>query len=228
MVAGEKGRARRQESFERTVMTRLSSMSTAKATDGDRTAVHANDVSSSSSSSSSSSDKHRRKNRSILDGTDDVTLMAKARRSSKVVPGMFYESSLLYYGDTAVLWNVDEFMDVKKWREDAMRRSRNNGNVRREGRMEPRGNDASVSSYASAVVVLSGCAVGGRRRRDEDEDEDEDEERRATNRSDGPMGVDGGGGDRPGHEGMPSRRRRFRAMCDGWYRNSLDGGEGMT
>jgi hypothetical protein len=174
-------------------------MSTTKAAEGDTVA---NDA---------SADRQRRKNKSILDGTDDVTLAASAKRASKVAPGMFYDASVHYFGDTAVIWDMREFMKVRKWREDAMRRSRNNCIVRK----------------ASADVTVAGCGVGGRKRRGEEE-----ERRHTTPRDDGAMAVDmrddddGRGGDRAGHKRMPSRKKRFRAMCDMLYQNSLEGGKG--
>mmetsp|Transcript_35472 Transcript_35472/g.62265 ORF Transcript_35472/g.62265 Transcript_35472/m.62265 type:complete len:206 (-) Transcript_35472:232-849(-) len=66
-----------------------------------------------------------KKKESILDGTDWITRTAAKKRSSKVARGVFFDSDIQYFGETVVIWDVNEFMEVPKWREDAMRRSRN-------------------------------------------------------------------------------------------------------
>lgn len=65
-----------------------------------------------------------RKNKSILDGTDAITRMATKKRNSKVAKGSFHDDNIQYFGETVVIWNIREFMNVTKWREDAMRRSK--------------------------------------------------------------------------------------------------------
>ena len=42
----------------------------------------------------------------------------------KVAPGRFAEESIHYLGDMVCLWDVNQFMSNRKWREDAVRRSR--------------------------------------------------------------------------------------------------------
>jgi len=61
-----------------------------------------------------------RKNQSILDGNDIITRMATQKRKCKVVKGAFHESNIQYFGETVVIWNIREFMNVTKWREDAI------------------------------------------------------------------------------------------------------------
>ena len=65
-----------------------------------------------------------RKNQSILDGNDIITRMATQKRKCKVAKGAFHESNIQYFGETVVIWNIREFMNVTKWREDAIRRSK--------------------------------------------------------------------------------------------------------
>jgi hypothetical protein len=65
-----------------------------------------------------------RKNQSILDGNDIITRLATQKRKCKVVKGAFHESNIQYFGETVVIWNIREFMNVTKWREDAIRRSK--------------------------------------------------------------------------------------------------------
>ncbi|KAL3807983.1 hypothetical protein ACHAXA_000953 [Cyclostephanos tholiformis] len=167
-------------------------MSATTATEGDRVA---ND----------SSDRQRRKNKSIIDGTDDITRAASAKRASRVVPGMFFDASIHYFGETVVIWDVREFMGVKKWREDAIRRSRNNGIIRKMDRL------------GAAAIAVDGCGVGGGKRKCEDE---------GHTPCDGPIVVamgedDEGRSDFAGRKEMPSRKKRFRAICDRLYQNSL-------
>src|SRR5210317_1339714 len=65
-----------------------------------------------------------RKNQSILDGNDIITRLATQKRKCKVAKGAFHESNIQYFGETVVIWNIREFMNVTKWREDAIRRSK--------------------------------------------------------------------------------------------------------
>ena len=65
-----------------------------------------------------------RKNQSILDGNDIITRLATQKRKCKVVKGAFHDSNIQYFGETVVIWNIREFMNVTKWREDAIRRSK--------------------------------------------------------------------------------------------------------
>lgn len=50
--------------------------------------------------------------------------MATHKRKCKVVKGAFHDSNIQYFGETVVIWNIREFMNVTKWREDAIRRSK--------------------------------------------------------------------------------------------------------
>lgn len=60
----------------------------------------------------------------ILNGTDEITLAAAEKRNAKVLSGAFHESNLEYFGDTITVWDVREFLDNPKWRDDALRKSR--------------------------------------------------------------------------------------------------------
>ncbi len=60
----------------------------------------------------------------ILNGTDEITLAAAEKRNAKVLPGAFHESNLEYFGDTVTVWDVREFLNNPKWRDDALRKSR--------------------------------------------------------------------------------------------------------
>mmetsp|Transcript_31634 Transcript_31634/g.63077 ORF Transcript_31634/g.63077 Transcript_31634/m.63077 type:complete len:149 (+) Transcript_31634:481-927(+) len=60
----------------------------------------------------------------ILNGTDEITLAAAEKRNAKVLSGAFHESNLEYFGDTVTVWDVSEFLDNPKWRDDALRKSR--------------------------------------------------------------------------------------------------------
>ena len=94
-----------------------------------------------------------RKNQSILDGNDIITRLATQKRKCKVVKGAFHDSNIQYFGETVVIWNTREFMNVTKWREDAIRRSRRKvegsaggvGVGRGGGKKRGRSNDDSSS-----------------------------------------------------------------------------------
>jgi hypothetical protein len=59
----------------------------------------------------------------VLKGTTDVQQQAKAKRAMAVLPGSFRESGFLFLNQTITIWNRQEFMSNKKWREDAVRRA---------------------------------------------------------------------------------------------------------
>jgi hypothetical protein len=50
--------------------------------------------------------------------------LATQKRKCKVAKGAFHESNIQYFGETVVIWNIRDFMNVTKWREDAIRRSK--------------------------------------------------------------------------------------------------------
>ena len=52
-----------------------------------------------------------KRKKAILDGTNVITELAKKKRASKVTPGLFHDTSIEYFGETAVLWNVGEFLE---------------------------------------------------------------------------------------------------------------------
>lgn len=136
-------------------------------------------------------DRHKRYIESILNGSDEITIAAKAKRSSRVGPRMFVEANIEYFGDTVVLWEMREFINVPKWREDAMRRSR---------RMKK-----------DNVVIGRGVGSGSKRKGNNQSDD-------VTVRSEGKEeGADGLGG---GIQYL-SRRKRFRALCQQWYQCSM-------
>lgn len=59
----------------------------------------------------------------VLKGTTDVQKRAKAKRATAVLPGSFRESGFSFLNQTITIWNRQEFMSNKKWREDAVRRA---------------------------------------------------------------------------------------------------------
>lgn len=136
-------------------------------------------------------DRHKRYIESILNGSDEITIAAKAKRSSRVGSGVFVETNIEYFGDTVVLWDMREFMNVPKWREDAMRRSR--------------------GMKKDNVVVGRGVGSGSKRKGFNQSDD-------FTVRSEGMEKIaDGVGG---GIQYL-SRKKRFRALCKQWYQSSL-------
>lgn len=77
----------------------------------------------------------------VMNGTTPIQLKAKAIRSKVIMtnasagaggksvsvgsktPSLFKEPNFQYLGDTVVIWNLKEYLDQPKWREDALRRS---------------------------------------------------------------------------------------------------------
>lgn len=144
------------------------------------------------------SDRLRRRNKSILEGTDEITRAASAKRASKVAPGIFHDPNVHYFGETVVIWDVREFLNVQKWREDAMRRSRNNSS-RKDGR---------------AVSAVGGG--GGRKRKS-----GEGDTRHGSTAVAVVAGKEEWRNDDVGGEKNLSRKKRFRALCDRLHRKSL-------
>lgn len=130
----------------------------------------------------------------MLDGTDRITQAAKKKRESKVGPGAFHDSNLQYFGDTVVIWDVKEFMANPKWREDAMRRSRNRKDV------------------DSMKLVDLGAVAGKKKRKRRGGDEE------AQGVAAGKKGGEAKGG---GKKKPSSRKKRFEAICDRLYQQSL-------
>lgn len=100
-----------------------------------------------------------RKNQSILDGNDIITRLATQKRKCKVVKGAFHDSNIQYFGETVVIWNIREFMNVTKWREDAIRRSKRKvegsagGVGGRGGKKRGRNNDDDSSGGVDAATT---------------------------------------------------------------------------
>eukprot|EP00578_Thalassiosira_sp_NH16_P025988 CAMPEP_0181091300 /NCGR_PEP_ID=MMETSP1071-20121207/8325_1 /TAXON_ID=35127 /ORGANISM="Thalassiosira sp., Strain NH16" /LENGTH=312 /DNA_ID=CAMNT_0023173431 /DNA_START=64 /DNA_END=1002 /DNA_ORIENTATION=- len=141
------------------------------------------------------------KQQSILDGTDGITRAAAKKRASKVAPGMFFDSDIHYFGETVVVWDIKEFMKNQKWREDAMRRSRN------------RNERGTVESIDAA----GGGGNMKRRRNNEKEEEMAWPGMAGSARSEKQSEWF-----RKKKNTKPlSRRRRFKAICDELYQKSL-------
>ena len=59
----------------------------------------------------------------MLSGTTDINKKAKAKRASTILPGSFREPGFLYLNQTITIWNRNKFMENRKWKEGAIRRS---------------------------------------------------------------------------------------------------------
>lgn len=153
-----------------------------------------------------------RRRESLLDGTDWITRMAAQKRASRVAPGMFFDGDVRYFGETVVIWSVDEFWSNQKWREDAVRRSRNN---RAAAEVGPACGDGGAGAGGGGSGG-GGSRVRKRRRGGNGSGGDaEEDEGECTN-------AGGATGDAKAKEEKPiSRRRRFSAICDELYQKSL-------
>ena len=59
----------------------------------------------------------------VFHGTTDVQLALQDKRSKLIVKGRFRETGFTYMGDTVVIWNLREYLDNPKWKEEALRKS---------------------------------------------------------------------------------------------------------
>lgn len=159
--------------------------------DNDDTTEEATTTSNAISETKRRADRHKRYIESILNGTDEITIAAKTKRAHRVGTGMFVEANIHYFGDTVVLWDMREFMNVSKWREDAMRRSRG-------------------MKKNNVVIRRGSVGSGGSKRKGNNQSDDV-----VTVRCEGKEeSADGG-------IKYLSRKKRFRALCKQWYQSSL-------
>ena len=142
-----------------------------------------------------------KKQASILDGTDWISRTAAAKRASKVTPGTFYDTNIEYLGETVVIWDIKEYFNNVKWREDAIRRSRKrefvdlsssvveHGNRRRKKQVKKEeGSDREDGEGESATTA-----------------KEKSDAATITNKKATPM----------------SRRKRFKSICEELYQQSL-------
>jgi len=73
-----------------------------------------------------------KKNDSILDGTNWINKLASEKRALAIPPGVFHETSFHYLDETVYLWDLKEFFANPKWRDDAIRRSKRNKELRQQ------------------------------------------------------------------------------------------------
>jgi hypothetical protein len=59
----------------------------------------------------------------VLGGTSLIQREAKYKRSKLIAKGRFREPGFCYMGDTVIIWNLREYLDNPKWKEDALRKS---------------------------------------------------------------------------------------------------------
>ena len=162
-----------------------------QANDNDDNTEEATPTSNAISETKRRADRHKRYIESILNGTDEITIAAKTKRAHRVGTGMFVEANIHYFGDTVVLWDMREFMNVSKWREDAMRRSRG-------------------MKKNNVVIRRGSVGSGGSKRKGNNQSDDV-----VTVRCEGKEEIADGGIQ------YLSRKKRFRALCKQWYQSSL-------
>jgi quinol monooxygenase YgiN len=59
----------------------------------------------------------------ILAGTTEIQKQAREKRQLLLHKKRFREPGFKYVGDTVVIWNINEYAQNAKWRDDAIRRS---------------------------------------------------------------------------------------------------------
>jgi hypothetical protein len=72
-----------------------------------------------------------------LEGTTDVQRLAAAKRQALLRKSRFRETGFQYTGDTVVVWNVGDYYDNPKWREDARRRAKRRQQQAEDGIQDP-------------------------------------------------------------------------------------------
>ena len=147
----------------------------------------------------------------ILDGTDYITRTANAKRASKVSPGSFYDTNISYFGETVVIWNVHDFMKNDKWRDDAIRKSARNNNMK------------------GGVVELSHVKRNKRKRstkkgnNDNNNEEESKKKKGEGGKEEECLVNDGEENEKKSTKKPPllSRKKRFDAICAQLYQQSL-------
>jgi hypothetical protein len=59
----------------------------------------------------------------VLAGTTDIQKQAREKRQLLLCKKRFREPGFKYVGDTVMIWNIYEYAQNSKWRDDAIRRS---------------------------------------------------------------------------------------------------------
>jgi hypothetical protein len=122
--------------------------------------------------------------------------LATQKRKCKVAKGAFHESNIQYFGETVVIWNIREFMNVTKWREDAIRRSKR-----------------KVEGSAGGVGV--GVGRGKKRGRNNDDDSSFGSKNNLDD------GVGAATTTPASKKPKLSRKKKFTQVCQGLLENSL-------
>jgi len=65
-----------------------------------------------------------REKESIINATHPIQIQAQKLRLSAVKPGLFHESAFRYLGETLLIWDVRQYSENPKLRDEAMRKSR--------------------------------------------------------------------------------------------------------
>lgn len=59
-----------------------------------------------------------------MEGKHPIQIQARQRLASKVRPGLFRETAFRYLGETLLIWDIRQYCQNSKWRDDAIRKSR--------------------------------------------------------------------------------------------------------
>ncbi|CAJ1954104.1 unnamed protein product [Cylindrotheca closterium] len=114
----------------------------------------------------------------VMSGTTPIQLKAKAIRSKMILsnapgaggkvaatsngqklPSLFKETNFQYLGDTVIIWNLKEYLDHPKWKEDALRRS-----LKRRQREESLAM-SSASNSKSCISLQGGGGLNSKNRK---------------------------------------------------------------
>lgn len=68
--------------------------------------------------------QQRKQRTALLEGTSEISILAAQKRELAVQPGVYKEASFRFMGETLTIWNLTEFFANTKWRDDALRKSK--------------------------------------------------------------------------------------------------------
>ena len=129
-----------------------------------------------------------------------------------MTPGTFFDANINYLGETVVIWDMKEYFNNAKWREDAIRRSR---------------------KRALDYVDLSSLEHGKRRRKKQvvvtkKKEEEEEEEQQNDDDGEGESAAAKKMQDKAATTALEmsskkpmSRKKRFKSICEELYQQSL-------
>jgi hypothetical protein len=60
----------------------------------------------------------------IIQGQHPLQIKAKNQIASTIKPGLYHEPAFRYLGETLLIWDIRQYVQNPKWRDEAIRKSR--------------------------------------------------------------------------------------------------------